>query len=306
MMNTETLISAGRLAQVAAAEGGRQDIDRLFRAAQRQGIRREGLREALGILQQARLVTIDEGACALTAEGKEACAELDRANWGALGILLFRLPALARQLEGLLAHAETVDQEIVVPKRIAFREAPQAAVLISWMNDDRKRLRLPSILIDFATLAEADVPTIPVWVEEGARVGERAERYSLLFERTKYPAHHVVHVAAETDALGYDIETRHTRPVRQIEVKGSRRAQVRFFLTRREMDAAVRGREHYEIQFWGEIDLSRSPLEEYGALRALSYPRILPDVASRLESGRFLVNATQWEITDLNSEILET
>jgi hypothetical protein len=171
-------------------------------------------------------------------------------------------------------------------------------VLVSWMNEDRKNLRLPQLLIDIATLTDADEPAVPVWVEEGMRVGKRAEKYSLMFERTKSPVHHVVHVAAETDALGYDIENHESTPARQIEVKGSRLHQVRFFLTRTEMAAAVRGRGHYEIQFWGEIDLSRSPGEEYGALRAQSYPRVFSDVASLLDGGWFRVEATQWEVRE--------
>jgi hypothetical protein len=105
-MNTATLTTAGRLAQVAAATTGRQEIDRLLRAAQRQGLRREGLSEALAILQQARLVTVAEGTCGLTAEGKDVCAELSRANWAALALPLLRVPALTGQLGILLAHSE--------------------------------------------------------------------------------------------------------------------------------------------------------------------------------------------------------
>ena len=98
--------------------------------------------------------------------------------------------------------------------------------------------------------------------KEGTReaVGHRAEAYSfyLLRLESNCPTS-VVWVSRDDQGLGYDIEDSSTGRVHRVEVKGSQGKDVRFLLTANEHDVAHQDPSSYEVHFWGEIKLNRSP-----------------------------------------------
>lgn len=138
-------------------------------------------------------------------------------------------------------------------------------------------------------------PDTPAWLTERKKIGDRAEMYSLQFERTKSDPASIIWVARDTDSLGYDIEDRSRDELRCIEVKGRRDAEIIFFLSENEWNTAQRLGNHYEIHFWGEINLSTEPAIEYSALREAGYPIIFTNPASQIGS-RISATAVRWRM----------
>jgi hypothetical protein len=114
-------------------------------------------------------------------------------------------------------------------------------------------------------------------------VGDRAELYTIQFERTRTNPSLIAWVARDSDSLGFDVEDRSTSPTRCIEVKGSRDTELMFFLSETELEKAREIGSRYELQFWGGIDLSVDPSAEYALLRAKGYPTRLEDLSIRLK-----------------------
>jgi hypothetical protein len=138
---------------------------------------------------------------------------------------------------------------------------------------------------------------IPDWVISQNTIGWRAELYSLRLERSTYGAKHVLHVSRDVgDGFGYDIETSATDPPRLIEVKGSRSSRVSFVITRKELEVARLHPERYEVQFWGDIDLSKPPIEEYAALRSRGYPVVIADTAATVEADDWTIQPLSWRV----------
>jgi hypothetical protein len=125
---------------------------------------------------------------------------------------------------------------------------------------------------------------LPEWVEDQARVGRRAETYSLLRERLEHPGQ-VLYIAAERDDAGYDLEVTGPDWIRYVEVKGSRSTTLAFHLSLRELDEAERRGPEYELQFWGGIDLSKGMAHEYRELVSAGYPRCLSDLKEQIQKG---------------------
>jgi len=163
---------------------------------------------------------------------------------------------------------------------------------------------LPSVVIPKQLLTELNTvwallppPTqVPAWAVERKAVGDRAEMYSLQFEKTKVDPSKVYWVARDSDSLGWDIEDRSLEPRRCIEVKGRRDHEVLFFLSDNEWSKAQEVGERYEIHFWGGIDLARDPAVEYTELTAAGYPLVIRDLPAQISKGTWEAAAVRWRI----------
>jgi hypothetical protein len=210
--------------------------------------------------------------------------------------LLRTVPA---QVEALIAHAQRDTTGLSVPAPFARKRAPQAAGLIQWLGDEYVKsgnLVLPEEVI-VETLNTDRRPEMPSWVEDRLAVGARAEQYTLVFERSHAAPKAVLHVAAESDRYGYDVENASGPETRCVEVKGSRGATLRFELSAHELRVAEGLGARYEIQFWGGIDLTRPMAEEYPLLIDEGYPIRLLDPAALIRAGDLSAEPASWRVT---------
>lgn len=158
----------------------------------------------------------------------------------------------APQLLGLLARLP----DVVIASHISIGPETSRELDSLWNEV------LPSSRINWADLER-----------RRKAVGDRAESYSMEFERARRvgAVGDVAWVSRDDDGLGYDIEVAGT-PTRRIEVKGSAGPDVIFYLTAREHEVAARFGAAYEVQFWGTVDLKSDPRVDYERLRAAGYP----------------------------------
>jgi hypothetical protein len=269
------------------------DHDRLLRTAGRQGVPIHLATDGVALLLSTRILDSSEGRYRPTELALTIGQRLEAGDWAALARTLLASAALRSQALRLVAAANVRDGRLCLELERAQREGPQAAVLLSWIEPASEGcLNLPAEMVAVAVLEDVPSP-IPDWVEAQARVGKRAEQYSLLSERMKN-AGQVLYVAAERDDAGYDIEVVEPGGVRYIEVKGSRSESPAFNLTLRELREAERRGQRYEIQFWGGIDLALGMVREYEALTAKGYPMAFPDVAKQLAEGALLAEPVQF------------
>jgi hypothetical protein len=291
--------TAGRLLVSLADLPSDLDTDQVIRTAIRIGLPREQVHPALNLLMEAGLARGIADVWRLEPVGVEVAHSLRAGEWSTFALRLLSASALRSQLARLipLAH-QAADGGAVVRRRAATAVAPQASILLSWLQRRTGiELAIPLEIVQLGSLEEPQELT-PAWVEDRGRVGKRAEQYSLLFERLLHPPQLVLHVAAERDDMGYDIEDRSQAPPRAIEVKGSRSQNMKFMITKRELEEAHRRGANYELQFWGEIDLSRSIDLEYHELVRRGYPRRCRNLIEWLESDRLALSPIEWEVTE--------
>ncbi len=261
----------------------------------------------LRILETAGIISQTVDRLILTKTGDAVALRVRRGDRTALSLVLLRGGLLHRQARFLL-EVSTVDENRILrcPFTIARAKAPQlVGMLIAWPNVmTRPVLTVPAELVTELSAAWALLPPfqVPSDARERQQVGHRAEYYSWIHEREK-GAEQVFWVARERDDLGYDIEDRRVDPPRCIEVKGRRDRTVTFVLSDNEWQRAVAHRERYEIHFWGDIDLNRTPSEEYGILRADGWPHIVVDPAGTLR------DTSQWQLAPIGwrvSAVIDT
>jgi hypothetical protein len=65
------------------------------------------------------------------------------------------------------------------------------------------------------------------------------------------------------------------------------------------LEVARRHSQAYEIQFWGEIDLSRPPMDEYVALRKRRYPLMIRDPLATIEADGWSMEPRSWRVRQL-------
>jgi hypothetical protein len=128
-------------------------------------------------------------------------------------------------------------------------------------------------------------------------IGDRGELYSYRFERLRAQDASLIRwVARDDDNLGYDIEDLSVTPQRRIEAKASSLRKPRFILSAHEWEVAHHHGESYEIHFWGGIDLSRAPADEYQYLCAAGYPIVYKNVPQQLADGLLTAKPIQYQI----------
>ncbi len=185
--------------------------------------------------------------------------------------------------------------------RIARTGAAQLLALLGTWSDFQL---LPEVIIPETLLQELNTvwallpPAIetPQWAVERKAIGDRAEMYSVQYERTRVGSGNIFWVSRDSDSLGWDVEDRSVFPYRCIEVKGSRESDVVLYLSENEWNKAHELGNKYEIHFWGGIDLTTEPKLEYSNLRASGYPIIINNLAIGLGKDWQAV-AVRWRIT---------
>jgi Protein NO VEIN, C-terminal len=186
------------------------------------------------------------------------------------------------------------------PTRVARTGASQLVGLLeNWDGVQLfPELMIPSHIVQELNTTWALLPpvTFPAWAAERKEVGNRAEMYTVQYERERVGHSFIFWVARDTDSLGWDVEDRSQTPYRYIEVKGRRDSELVFYLSDKEWNKAHELASNYELQFWGGIDLTVDPAVEYHKLIATGYPIVIRNLAAELLNSLEAV-AVSWKIT---------
>jgi hypothetical protein len=184
-----------------------------------------------------------------------------------------------------------VDDEtgaLICRRDVAVRAAPQLVGLLRTFQEVTftDSLTVPSVILEELT----DLWQLPQRedrVDRRKTIGDRGELYSYRFEQLRVlDTSRIRWVALDDDSLGYDIEDAGVVPHRRIEVKASTEKPVRFILSANEWQVAHRYPDSYEIQFWGDVDLSARERDDYDRLRRQGYPLVCRNVPRLLAEGK--------------------
>jgi hypothetical protein len=257
--------------------------------------------ELLRFCERAALVQRADASWHLTEHGSVALNDLSLGDRSRFGRAFLLTGAYDEQLAALLDAGTVTAGALHVPLSRLSRTAPTAGAILAWTAAYRRasNLVLPLREIEdlLAVTAMEQTAEVPDWVSDKQTIGWRAELYSLRLERARHGALQVLHVSRDVgDGFGYDIEDTTAEPSRLIEVKGSRAALVTFVLTARELRSAREQPERYEIQFWGEMALSRDPRREFDLLCDRGYPVVLRDVAMSIDDGAWPARPDTWRV----------
>lgn len=252
------------------------------------------LLRSLGLLQDADVTVVRSRV------GNHLAKAIRRKEMSVFGLLLVRAGYFHDQARALIETGEmSADGDLRCVRRKATSAAPQLVGVLSWWSEVqvRQALFVPRHIVSELNTVWAMLPPpkIPTFAQERKAVGDRAEMYSVQFERSRSlnPAA-IAWVAQDSDEFGWDIEDRASVPVRRIEVKGRRDGELVFFLSENEFKKASAVRQSYQIHFWGEIDLSRHPAVEYASLRASGYPVIINDFLTLVDAGTWVLTPVRW------------
>lgn len=279
-----------------------EQLDRVFGRSARP------LRSMTAQLAKLGLLSFDQdGRWDLTRVGVAVLDARTTGDWGPLAALTLRAGGMERQVLAFLAEAETAAAQVRLLQARARTVAPALATVVGWQPAwrDGEYFVVPVAVVQTAMTGAAMLIADgrPDWVLERERVGHRAEAYSLRMEREDRGAGALLHVSRdEGDQFGYDLEDVSTQPSRLIECKGSRSITTIFIMSAHELAVARRERRRYEIHYWGQIDLRRTPEADYEELRRADYPRVIPDPIDAIDRGELSVEATAWKVTDTLAE----
>lgn len=260
------------------------------------------LRSTLGRLTALGLLAFDrDGRWTLTRAGAEVLDARGAGDWGPLTALTLRAGDLEREVLAFLGEAETIDGHAHLLQARTRTIAPALAAVVGWQPawraDDHFVVPLDALRVAMAGAAMEIADGHPDWVEDRNRVGHRAEAYSLRLEREQHGPGAILHVSRdEGDRFGYDLEDISVGPSRLIECKGSRAAALSFVISANELAVAGEHRDRYEIQYWGRVNLDRSPDEDYAALREAGYPTIIRDPAGAIERDELTAQTEAWKV----------
>lgn len=260
-----------------------------------------GIQDLLDFLTACGLLDRAGPVWSLSRRGHHVVEALARSEWGPYAESLVGSGFFEDELVRIIEAADEVGEALRLPLATASRLAPLAGRLLMWEPHHRAggNLVLPLRTLEGMLLRSGmeQAAEVPDWVLSQNTVGWRAELYSLRLERSIHGAKRVLHVSRDIgDGFGYDIESSAVQPPRLIEVKGSRSSRVSFVISKKELEVARRHPQTYEIQFWGEIDLSRLPSEEYVDLRTRRYPVVIQDPASSIETGGWSMEPRSWQV----------
>jgi Domain of unknown function (DUF3883) len=237
----------------------------------------------------------------LSKEGEDVVDGLVRGEWGRYAFALIGSGFYDDEILRLVEAADDVGDALRCPLSSLSQLAPLVGRIFAWEGSFRQDsdLVLPAAVIDAflvqSGMGQAEGP--PDWVLEQDAVGWRAEQYSLRHERSTHGAKQVRHVSRDAgDGFGYDVEVAASQTPRLVEVKGSRSPRLAFFITRRELETAEHNVDSYELHFWGRIDLSRPPGDEYSALRSLNYPVVITKVAETITGEGWIKQPQSWRV----------
>ena len=247
------------------------------------------------------LATCRDGRVRITKPGRLIATQDHHQSGRLLALNLIRSGRFSEQAR-LLTEAGSIrpDGSLSCPRAAALNHAPQlVGVLRKWPD-----VMLTVELVVPAELARelldvwAFVPSAPRDETKRVEVGDRAEMYSYQLERLRASdASSIRWVSRENDNLGYDVEDVGQEPSRLIEVKGSGGVPVRFFLSANEWRTAHAQPHRFEIHYWGEIDLNRTPQKEFDLLRALGFPIVYRNLERLVGLGILDVAVDSYNLT---------
>ena len=260
--------------------------------------------QVLEILASLNLIRIESDYIRRTNAGNPVARSLRAGDYRPLGLTIIRAGLFSEQARSLLESGNVdADGNLLCLPRVAASVAPQLIGLLSrWAEfQSRPKVVVPSSVVnELAAIWALRVPKEgqSSWLSQRRRVGERAELYSFQRERSEaQDPSAIAWVAKDSDSLGWDIEDRTATPYRRIEVKGSRQENPIFYLSANEWKQASTHGSHYEVQFWGNIDLQREEPSEYASLRASGFPIVLLNISDKISSGEWMATPIQWRIT---------
>lgn len=257
--------------------------------------------DLLDLLRELSLISEAADAFVRTRVGNRVAKAVGRGDATEFGVLLVRAGFFHDQARALIEQATVhPDGSLTCPVRRFTSAAPQLlGILRMWDTVTGKA----TVTIPKELVAELDtvwallppIPEVPEVLTERKAVGDRAEMYTVQFERSRSvnPAR-IAWVARDSDLLGWDVEDRNSDPIRCIEVKGRRDGKQSFYISENEWRKVRELGRAYHFHFWGNIDLSRSPALEYAALRASGYPIIIEDFEVLVGRGDWVMTPVRW------------
>lgn len=265
------------------------------------------IHDLIGILVRSDLVSAGP-TLKLTREGRHIATQDHQQGGTLLGRTLIRVGFFADQVRRLTEHAriDPASGELCCARKVALDAGPQlVGVLrrfpgVTWGAE----FRVPAVLVEELMDVWALLPErAPVAEDRRKAIGDRGELYSYRLERLRCgDSSKIRWVARDDDSLGYDIEDMSVTPQRRIEAKASTAREVRFILSANEWEVAHRYGDDYEVHFWGRVDVTRQPADEYQALRKAGYPIVFKNVVRLHAEGRLTARPLQYQI----QEVLES
>jgi hypothetical protein len=259
--------------------------------------------ELVTLLKKVGLCAQVEGVLRRTREGDRVAKAMRAEDRTLLGRALIRAGILHDQARHLVESGSTdAKGNLRCELRVGRTGAPQLLGLLQWWPEveDRPSILIPKTLMDELNSVWALLPPqpeTPTWVMERKAIGNRAEMYTVQIERlAAADPSTIAWVARDSDTLGWDVEDRAVAPLRRIEVKGSRETDPVFFLSDNEWKKASEHATAYEIHFWGGIDLSRQPAEEFQMLRSLGFPIVVTGIIDEVARGVWCADAVRWRV----------
>lgn len=263
----------------------------------------EEISELIALLKKIGLCAQVEGVLRRTREGDRVAKAMRATDRTLLARALIRAGVLHDQARHLVESGSTdANGDLRCELRVARAGAPQLLGLLQWWPEveDRPVVRIPKMLLDELNSVWALLPPqpeTPTWVIERKAIGNRAEMYTVQIERLgAADPSSIAWVARDSDTLGWDVEDRAVAPLRRIEVKGSTQKEPVFFLSDNEWKKAREHAAAYEIHFWGGIDLSRQPAEEFPMLRALGFPIVVTRIIDQVAEGAWCADPVRWRV----------
>ena len=257
----------------------------------------------LVLLIELDLIRLHNDAYVRTQAGNRVARAFRRGDKTVLALTLIHGGCFHDQARRLIERGASGAQgRLVVAWREAIVCAPQLISLLEIWNEVevRPRVIIPATLVTELETAWALRPPesqVPEWQRERKAVGDRAELYSVQFERARALDKRQIHwVSRDADDLGWDVEDRSNSPIRRIEVKGSRDRREMFFLSENEWNRAFEHGDNYVVHFWGAIDLGRGISAEYAALRAEGYPVEIPNPVDAICERAWVATPTRWRV----------
>lgn len=303
----EHLISC--MATIPSHYAGGAGVESVFTLLQsRVGVAREPTQLLLACLSQLSLVTEVGGLLGRSPRGDRLRRDLRDHGSHPVATVILRSGFMADQIRALRSVLRRDADGYSCGRGTAQAAAPQLVGLLTRLPDVTAGGQLvigPETALELDSVWNESTPASRInWQDVEKRrkaVGDRAEQYSVQFERSAHVGaiDHITWVSRDDDSLGYDIEVAAvtTRRLRRIEVKGSAGRDIQFFLSANEHRVAQRHGPDYEIHFWGGIDLRKDPRDDYERLRAAGYPVCIADPAETLSAAPWTIEPAQYRVT---------
>lgn len=264
---------------------------------------RHEVAQLVELIKRCGLAAEHDGLLRRTRDGDRVVRSLRAEDRAPLGLALIRAGLLHDQARHIIesGRAET-NGDFHCEHRIARVGAPQLVGMLSWWAVQTfPVIVIPKALLDELTTVWAllpPTPETPTWAMERQEIGNRAEMYTIQIERLRAanPAR-IAWVARDSDSLGWDVEDRNETPLRRIEVKGSQGPDPLFFFSENEWRKAREHADTYEVHFWGNINLGRSPAAEFDILRAAGFPLVVRGIVREVDAGAWIAEPVRWRIS---------